>query len=207
MAARWAVKLGYENVSQFPWGYQGWVEAHSGRTGPAPDTLGLRPGNYFPACGLTVLDGKKDRPYLGLEANVKSFGLNEIGSPFLLVALYNELCSTCLSQFPVYDCLFQAISNDRELKPRIRFIGLGVESLKREVAKFRKMKGVAFPLFADERREVFNSVGRPSLPVLYLLKKESFGHRILMIHKGPVDAPDRFLSAVRDSLRKESSGH
>lgn len=201
MGARWAAKLGYKKVVRFAPGWQGWL-AHTLPPGaPPPKAKGLSIGDYFPACRLVVLKGKADRAYLGLPPGAKNFSLSEVKSDFLFVELYNELCYGCLDAVESYNHLFRLIAQDPLLSGRLKMIGLGVGSKMREVAKFRRMHQVLFPLFADKKRGVFECLGEPALPVAYLLKHEKGnGWRIMHIHSGKVLSPGQILSLLKTTL-------
>ncbi|MCG8377696.1 MAG: redoxin domain-containing protein, partial [Chlorobiales bacterium] len=103
-----------------------------------------------------LLGRRADKDYLGLKEEAKSFALRDLTVPFLLVEVYNELCFTCQEEMPTFNDLFRAIKADGELKHRLKMIGLRVGSTPRAVVKFRREKGVLFPLFADHHREIFD---------------------------------------------------
>lgn len=158
-------------------------------------------GDVFPSCRLVVLKGIADRSYLGLQPGAKSFALSDVPAGFLLVELYNELCSGCLKEVSSYNQLHRLIEDDPFLKGKLKMIGMGVGSLKRSVAKFRRKNKVSFPLFADSKREIFQCMGSPELPVLYLLKRDSGQtRRIVMVHSGHVGSPQKLLALVKGHM-------
>jgi hypothetical protein len=62
---------------------------------------------------------------------------------------------------------------DAFLREKVKMRGIGAGSKKRSAAKFRKQKNIAFPLFADEKREIFECLGKPVLPVSYLVQRQA----------------------------------
>lgn len=201
IAASWAVRLGFSNVWRYPGGYHGWLEHTGQKAGREP--RGLQVGDFFPSCRLVVLQGKSDRAYLGLEPEARAFALREVKADYLLVEFYSELCMGCLKEVASYNLLFGLIEQDSGLGGRLKMMGLGVGSLKREVAKFRRQKQVRFPLFADERQDVFYCLGRPELPITYLLAKDGDkGYRILMKHSGRVASPYDLLLRIKQVIAK-----
>lgn len=187
---------------RFAGGWFGWLEY----TDPQRAELenkprGLAKGDVFPACRLVVLRGESDRRYLGLPKKTKSFALRDIHKDYLLVELYNELCIGCLKEVGAYNRLFSLIEADPALTGNLKMIGLGVDSLNREVARFRRKHQVLFPLFADHGHEVFDCLGKPNLPVLYLLQRDPEGSfRIKMSHGGRVGSPEELLDLIRQAV-------
>jgi rhodanese-related sulfurtransferase/peroxiredoxin len=196
IAASWAVRLGFRNIWRYPGGYHGWLK-HTGAP-LAAEPRGLRKGDAFPSCRLVVLQGEKDRAYLGLSQGVSSFALREVDAQYLLVEFFSELCQGCLSEVASYNLLFGLIEQDPVLGGRLKMLGMGVGSLKRQVAKFRRQKQVRFPLFADERQEIFSCLGAPALPIAYLLaRRGGKGFSILMMHSGQVSSPHELLRKIK----------
>lgn len=179
-------------------GWHGWQKAQGKDPGQSGAARSAGRGDIFPSCNLVVLRGKADRRYLGLEPGAKSFALSQVSSDYLLVELYNELCYGCLKEVASYNLLFQRINQEPFFKGRLKIIGLGVGSGYRSVNSFRKKHGVLFPLFADHGREVFNCMGRPELPVMYLLRHEKGnGFRIILVQAGHVGQVEQLMDLVR----------
>lgn len=191
------MRLGFGNVWRYAPGYHGW-QAHN-QSGPPNNDIGqgLRLGDHFPACNLVSVGAKDDGAYLGLKPGARAFALREVPAPYLLVELFNELCLLCQKEAPIYSALFRRIEDDPRLAGRLKIMGMGVGSSKREVARFRKKHGVPFPLFADQKREVFSCLGQPELPVLYLLKRQPSGSfRLLYMHPGHIENPSGLLKKL-----------
>ena len=194
--------MGFRKVLRFGGGWYGWL-ALQGKSPQDQAIRGLTEGDIFPACRLVVLRGDADRRYLDLPAGAKSFALTDLRAHFLLVELYSELCSGCLNAVPAYNRLFELIESDPELKGRLKLIGMGAGSSKRAVVKFRRVNQVRFPLFADDKREVFNCLGEPVLPVAYLLKNQGNGRwQILQIISNPAESPQAFLGLIKARLKQ-----
>lgn len=190
------MRLGYQNVLRLPGGYYGWLEHHGQPLPGLPP--GLNVGDYFPDCRLVVLEGDDDRRYLGLPEGAKAFAPAEVASEHLLVELYQDLCLGCLEAVPEYNRLVREIAADPYLRDRLRLIGLGVGSPYREVRRFRREQAVAFPLFADQRRELFHCLGEPELPVAFLLKRQAEGRmQIRAILNGPMGDHEALLRRLK----------
>ena len=205
IAAKWAVRLGYSNIYRFAGGWYGWLGLTNPKRAANTRPPQVKLGDAFPACSLVVLQSKNDPPYLGLNPKTRRFALTEVKSPYLLVLLYSELCFACIEELPFYRSMYQATEKDPELKGRLKIIGMGAGSKKRKVAAFRKKNHVPFPLFADEDKEVFGCLGKPVLPVSYLLKADpEVGMRIIMILPGHVKKPGKLLCEIKAAIRSKS---
>jgi len=199
IAARQAVHMGYKKVMRLAEGWHGWLKHTGQNDGGEPTGLGV--GDFFPACRLVVLGGSGDRQYLGLGPQTKAFALSEVPADFLFVEFYSQLCYGCLQAVESYNQLFRALSHDPRLSGRVKMLGLGVGSLNREVAKFRKKEGVLFPLFADQGRELFRCLGQPGLPVAYVLRRESANRlRIISILPGGKGQVEEVLSRIQAAV-------
>ena len=185
-------------MQRFAGGWYDWLDLTQPGKRTQEEPPGLQVGDFFPACNLVLLKSKEDRPYLGLPADAKSFALREVRATYLVVEFYSELCFGCLKEVGAYNQLFTLMARDRALSGRMKMMGLGVASQYRDVVRFRREQGVLFPLFADPRQQVFECLGRPTLPVLYLLRKEpEGGFRILFKHSGHVGSPQELLALLK----------
>jgi hypothetical protein len=198
------VRLGYNNVRLFPYGYQGWQALKDPEKHKVLAPTGPVEGDFFPECRLAVLQGKRDVSYLGFTPGSRYFSLSDIAADYVLVEVYNEMCTLCLDELPNINRLVGLVNEDPHLKDRIRMLGLGSGSTKRSVAKFRKKHGHDLLLFADEKWKIFGLLGKPMLPVLYLLKKDGGkGLRIMWRHAGGIGNPKEFLAHLKRYMKQE----
>ena len=197
------MRLGYHNVRQFPWGYQGWQALKEPESHKALAPTGPVEGDFFPECRLAVLQAGKDIAYLGLSPGSRYFFLSDIMGEYLLVEVYNEMCMLCLAELPHINRLRGLADADANLKGRIKMLGLGAGSTRRSVAAFRKKNAYDIPLFADEKWTIFGLLGKPILPVLYLLKKDGDeGLRIMWRHAGAIGNPEEFLAHLKNYMQQ-----
>jgi peroxiredoxin len=200
------VRLGYKNVRQFPWGYQGWQALKDPVSHKALAPEGPLEGQFFPKCRLAVLRAGKDILYLGLSPGSRYFSISEISGDYVLIEVYNEMCTLCLKELPNINRLFKLLDADGELRQRVKILGLGAGSTRRSVAGFRKKTGYDFPLFADEKWHIFGLLGKPILPVLYLMEKDGVnGLRILLRHEGGIGNPEDFLVHLKRRIDQEDA--
>ena len=183
-----------------PHGYFGWrafIFPDSNQPEKIP-ALGM--GDIFPACRLILLDRKKDRDYLQIHHEERGFVLEDIQSDFILIEIYNELCSQCVEEVKSYKAVYRMLLDDATLKEKVTMIGIGAGSKKRSVAKFRKQKAIQFPLFADEKWGIFNCLGKPTLPVSYLVYRQDGKRRILLIQSGHIGSPETLMTRIRSTV-------
>lgn len=198
MAAQWAVTLGYENVWMLPEGWMGWaaLTQTQGAEGAGPHTA--KAGDSFPGGSLTLLDGQRDRAYLGLAKDVASFELGLLPAEYALVELYNELCFACCQSIPQLNYLLELIKQDPALASRLKMIGIGVGNRNREVRRFRREKHVGFPLFSDHGRTLHKSLGQPALPVIYLVRLHgAAGLIIVAVESAPFGQAAEMLARIK----------
>lgn len=200
MAAQWAVNLGYENVWMLPEGWMGWAALT--QTGTANGPRIAKVGDPFPKASLTLLDGERDRAYLGLKSGATNFELRSLSADYALVELYNQLCFACCQSIPELNRLSALIQKDPVLKERLKMIGIGVGNLNRDVHRFRQEKGVGFPLFSDRDSELHRQLGQPVLPVIYLVRLHGTpGPRIVAVLSGPFDPAEKLLKSLIANMK------
>ncbi len=166
--------------------------------------MGPVEGDFFPKCRLALLQPQNDTAYLGIPPGSRYFSLTDITGDYLLVEVYDEMCSLCLKALAVANRLFRLVKKDGPMNENLKLLGLGAGSTKRSVARFRRRKGYDIPLFADEKRHVFALLGKPMLPVIFLLKKISGkGFRIMLRHEGSIGNPETFLVHLKGYMKPQ----
>jgi len=189
------VRLGYTHVKRYPFGYFGWQALYANPQKESSKTEPIGVHAYFPACRFILLSHVKDREYLQIQHTKRNISLEDIPSEYIFIELYNEMCSACIDEVENYKGLFKKIRSDDRLRDRVKMMGIGVGSKKRSVAKFRKTKEISFPLVADEKWELFDCLGKPTLPVAYLVQQADGGRKIRLIKSG-------HISSVNDLKQK-----
>jgi peroxiredoxin len=199
------VRLGYTNVNHFAWGYQGWLSEVDPEQAEAILPEAPVEGESFPECRLTLLQPANDCAYLQLAPKTKAVRLADIPTEYLLIMIYNEMCSLCMAELPNLDSMIKLIEQDGALSKRLKILGLGAGSTKRAVARMRKEKAFQILLLADEKWQLFEQLGRPLVPVFYLLKKDpAAGLLIHWRHTGSVGDPASFLRMLQNLMGPKS---
>lgn len=201
IAAAWAVRLGYVNVIRYPAGYIAWVEHFPEQLTSADRSHRLQPGEFFPPCLLTASDRRRDFAYLGIDQEPADFFLADVRAELVLLTYYGEYCSQCVKDLPLYARLFDMIENDPDLD--VKMIGIGVGNDQRSVLRFQRAHNVPYPLLADERRIIFDSVGGGEVPLLYLVRIMPDARvKAVFFHEGHLEDFEELLARIR----KEAGG-
>jgi peroxiredoxin len=194
------VRLGYTNIRRMPHGYFGWKAYISPDSDTTEEKSALALGDYFPTCRLMLLDYQKDRDYLQISHVERNFTLEDVQSDYLFIEIYNELCSACVNEVETYKALYRMLLADAFLGGKVKMMGIGAGSKKRSAAKFRKQKKISFPLFADEKREIFECLGKPVLPVSYLVQRQSGKRKIRLIQSGHIGRAEKLLTEIKAAV-------
>ena len=194
------MRLGYTNIRRMPHGYFGWKAYISPGADETEEIPTLAVGDYFPACRLMLLDYQKDRDYLQISHVGKNFTLEDVHSDYIFIEIYNELCSACVNEVKTYKALHRMLLEDAFLRGKVTMMGIGAGSKKRSTAKFRKQKKISFPLFADEKREIFDCLGKPVLPVSYLVQRQAGKRKIRLIQSGHIGSAEKLLAEIKSAV-------
>ena len=194
------MRLGYTNIRRMPHGSFGWKAYISPGADETEEIPTLAVGDYFPACRLMLLDFQKDREYLQITHVERNFTLEDVHSDYIFIEIYNELCSACVNEVDTYKALYRMLLEDAFLRGKVKMMGIGAGSKKRSAAKFRKHKNIVFPLFADEKREIFNCLGKPVLPVSYLVQRQAGKRKIRLIQSGHIGSAEKLLAEIKSAV-------
>jgi thiol-disulfide isomerase/thioredoxin len=110
------------------------------------------PNDYRSAIAKLKLHVPEDpgaRKYLGIQASSGKMSLSQIKSEIVLIQIFSMYCPPCQRHAPAANKLYQAIDSRKELKDRIKMIGIGMGNSQYEVEVFKDKYSPPFPLFDD----------------------------------------------------------
>lgn len=163
----------------------------------------LAVGDDFPTCRVAVLNGDQDREYLELPEGARFLQLSELKASFVLIQLYNTLCSDCVAETKMLTRFFKKVEADPALAGTLKIIGIGVYDSNLAVVRFRKHYDVAYPLFSDKSGQIFECLGQAELPLAYLVRARGDGTwRIELIKRGYFEPDERFLEVLRSAVKR-----
>jgi hypothetical protein len=67
----------------------------------------------------------------------------------------------------------------------------------KKVRRYKKKFKVPYPIFSDEKLEIYFKLGRTGTPALILTTREG---KVLWFHYGAIDSPEDVLSVMRENL-------
>jgi peroxiredoxin len=201
------VRLGYKNVHRLPHGYFGWKEANSSGEAQTDILPQLGVGDFFPSCHLVLLNNYvRDREYLQIQHNERTISLEDIQSEYIFIEVYNEYCHQCLEEVKNYKVFYSLLTSRNPLGDKVKMMGIGVGSKKSQVAKFRRVHLIDFPLFADEGAGIFTCLGKPDLPTSYLVQRQPKGGRkIILVQPGHINSTEKLMEKVRSAIAAKLS--
>jgi len=153
-------------------------------------------GEPFPAINLQKPENPAELNYLGLMGK-GSFQLSDIKSDLLIVEIYSMYCPYCQKEAPIINTLNDLIAKEKDLKDKIKLIGIGAGNTPFEVEIFRKQYNVQFPLFPDESFAIHKKIGEVRTPHFFVLKMNPDGSNTLVYSKvGSIQDAGQFLEMI-----------
>ncbi len=117
----------------------------------------------FPVFELPMPQSEAEKSYLGL-TGTGTFQITQIKAPVLLIEIFSFYCPYCQDSAPQVNEFYQLIQARPELKEKIKLIGIGSSNSSFEVNSFREKYQVPFPLFPDQKMEIFKMLGARGTP-------------------------------------------
>ncbi|MGD9971775.1 MAG: peroxiredoxin family protein [Desulfatirhabdiaceae bacterium] len=183
----------------------GWKSSHSEtiRDPSEPVIAHAENGSIFPSCQLFMTDRTSEVDYLNIGHDRLDIALEDIGAAYVLIMIFNENCLACIDEIVVLNQVYRMIESTRVLQQRVKMIGIGMGSKKRNLKRFKTENRIPFPIFADERKAVFECLGKPVLPTSYLVSLPPAGKKdIVFIQSDHVHNPDDLVDRIRRNVEK-----
>jgi peroxiredoxin len=154
-------------------------------------------GDLFPAISLNVPEKESAREYLGLTGK-GSFGISQIKADLVMIEIFSMYCPYCQKEAPLVNDLYRIISEEPDLKDKIKIIGIGAGNTPFEVNVFRNKYDIRFPLFSDESFVIHKAVGEVRTPYFFVLKTGADGSdRVIYSKVGTIHDPKQFLDLIK----------
>ena len=158
----------------------------------APPTKGAQ----LPETNLPVPNDPAERLYLGLSGK-GSFQIPEIKAKVVIIEIFSMYCPYCQREAPEVNKLYQAIEGDRNLRGKIKLIGIGAGNSQFEVGVFRKTYKVPFPLFPDEDFTLHKCFGETRTPYFIAIQIDENGsHQVIYSKLGGTKGAEKFLKQI-----------
>jgi peroxiredoxin len=154
----------------------------------------IKTGDLFPEIALQAPSDPEDRRYLGLSEG-KTFTLDNVKGNLVLVEMMNVHCSSCRTEAPRYNKLYELIESDPKTKGQIKMLAIAAGNGDEEVKEFRDKYKVPFPLIPDPEFAMHRAIGSSPTPFSIYVRQDTPGRmgRVIDTHLGPIfDHADLF---------------
>ena len=152
----------------------------------------LSEGMTLPQFTLSEPLGKAEQKYLGLKDR-QPFELSQVPAKLVLIELFEVNCGICNEQVPLSKKLYNIIKQNEELSRDIKMIGIGAGNNVKQIGVYKKKKRVPFPLFTDQKFEIFRKVGRPGVPFHILVDQKG---NVLLTELGLIEDIEDFFREI-----------
>ncbi len=156
-------------------------------------------GGVLPEIILSLPEEPAHQKYLGITGNKKTFHIPEINAEVVLVEIFSMYCPYCQKDAPIVNELYDKISQDKNLKDKVKLIGIGAGNSPFEVDFFRKTYNINFPIFSDGDFSIHKRLGEVRTPYFIGVKVKKDGtHKIFYSNRGAIENAPKFLSLILD---------
>jgi peroxiredoxin len=120
-------------------------------------------GERLPPFELPFPHETEAKSYLGLSGTGK-FTIAQIKARVVIIQIFSMYCPVCQKEAFRVNELYQAIQKRKDLKDKIKLIGIGTGNTDFEVGFYREKYKVDFPLFSDEDEAIYEILGELRTP-------------------------------------------
>lgn len=178
------------------------LTAGAGGVLPVYGTTGapsISEGKPLPGFKMDMPSNPEMMQYLGLKSG-PDFTLSQIPSKIVVIEVLSALCEDCHKNAPQVNQLFNIISNDSELNPHTKMLGIAVGNDAKMVDAYKKTYKVKFPIVADPKEEISTRLGSMATPTIIVADGKGM---VLFIHSGVIDDLDMILDVIRTFVSQQ----
>lgn len=150
-------------------------------------------GTQLPGFKMDMTLGPEMMKYLGVEAG-PAFTLNQIQSKLVVIEIFSALCKECHKNAPGVNKLYHIISNDSELNPHVKMLGIAVGNDTKLADAYSKTYKVKFPVVADPEEKINMQLGNVATPSIIVADNKG---TVLYFHEGIMEDMDQILDVLR----------
>ena len=145
---------------------------------------------------LPIPQDARDQSYLGL-SGTGQFTIAQIEAKVVIIQIFSMYCPVCQKEAFRVNKLHRTIQKRKDLKDKIRIIGIGTGNTPFEVNFFRKKYEVDFPLFPDENLSIHRILGELRTPYFIGVKINRDGSdQVFYSRLGQFKDINRFLKRI-----------
>lgn len=150
----------------------------------------------LPDFKLPVPQRQDERLYLGTGPD-GHFKVPQIKAQVVILEIFSMYCPFCQKEAPSVNELFEAIEKRRDLRDKIKMVGIGAGNSPFEVNAFRNLYHIDFPLFPDTNFSLHKAFGQVRTPYFIVVKINPNGtHRVIYSKVGSFGDPHQFLEFI-----------
>jgi peroxiredoxin len=120
-------------------------------------------GESLPPFKLPIPQDARAQSYLGL-TGPGQFTIAQIEAKVVIIQIFSMYCPVCQKEAFRVNKLYSTIQKRKDLKDKIKMIGIGTGNTPFEVGFFQKKYEVDFPLFSDENLSIHQILGELRTP-------------------------------------------
>lgn len=169
----------------------------------AASTLEARDDHLRALNALTLYapEAAGDREYLGLDDEKEKISLGQIDAEILIVEIFSMYCPHCQKHAPDANKLFRVLDSRKDIRNKVKMIGIGVGNSRYEVGIFKDKYSSPFPMFDDRDSVALSTISGIYTPHYFALRiREGSIHEIVYSKSGAFPDAEAFL----DMIVKES---
>jgi peroxiredoxin len=168
------------------------VATHAGLAFPKAPAI----GESLPSFKLPIPEDAGAQRYLGL-SGTGEFTISQIKAKVVIIQIFSMYCPVCQKEASRVNKLHRTIEKRKDLKDKIRIIGIGTGNTPFEVSFFQKKYEVDFPLFSDEDLSIHRILGELRTPYFIGVKINRDGsNEVFYSRLGQFRDVDSFLKRI-----------
>ena len=153
-------------------------------------------GESLPSFKLPIPQDEKDQSYLGF-SGTGQFTIAQIKAKVVIIQVFSMYCPICQQEAFRVNKLYRTIQKRKDLKDKIKMIGIGTGNTSFEVGFFQKKYEVPFPLFPDENLFIHEILGELRTPYFIGVKINRDGSdEVFYSRLGQFKDVNRFLKRI-----------
>ena len=156
-------------------------------------------GEALPELSLPAAADSQDRAYLDIGRG--SFSVSQVKAPVVLLQVLSMYCPYCQKEAPHVNALFKMIEEDKNLKGKIKIIGIGVGNSAYETSLFRKKYSVPFPVLPDPDFIIHKKIGGEVRTPYFIAVRNQSGKQPVVVYSalGGFGDPAQFIQKLIQS--------
>ena len=146
--------------------------------------LDVVPGKAFPDLEFPSLLHSQDYANLGLDRAEGPVRLTDIPGRYLMIEFFNKSCRPCQRQVRELEDYYQSLRIAGG-PPEVRVLAVAVGNKEKYLPKYRKKRGITYPVAADPEFDQWRRMGDPGrTPFTVFLRREDDGWVLNSYHFG-----------------------